>query len=346
MMSRTHWSLSLVGALVAVAALWTVHAHAQASYAAPNDAPNLYRTVVNWAQLPDNRKWGSTAGVDIAPDGTIWAYDRCGANSCAASPLAPVLHFDKSGKTLSSFGSGMFAMPHGMFVGKDGHVWIADQQSVKDQKGATVVEFSPAGKVLRTLGKPGVNVETHETFGAPTDVLVAPNGDIFVSDGHQGCNCDSRIVKFGKDGRFIKEFGTKGSGAGELNMPHTLAMDSRGRLFVGDRSNNRVAIFDQDGGFIMSWTQFGRPSGVFIDAHDLLYVADSESREEEGYGHNPGVHRGIRVGSVKDGKVVTFIPDPMPTGGSSAAEGVAADPAGNIYGAEVGPRDLKKYVKK
>ena len=75
-MSRTHWSLSLLGALVAVAALWTVDAHAQASYAAPNDAPNLYRTVVNWAQLPDSRKWGSTAGVDIAPDGTIWAYDR------------------------------------------------------------------------------------------------------------------------------------------------------------------------------------------------------------------------------------------------------------------------------
>jgi len=345
-MSVTRRSLLLFAGVVGLTATWLVMAHAQASYPAPNDAPNPYRTVLNWAQLPDNRKWGSTAGVDIAPDGTIWAYDRCGANSCAQSPLAPVLHFDKSGKTIAAFGAGMFAMPHGMFVGKDGHVWIADQQVVKDQKGATVVEFSADGKVLRTLGKPGVNTQSHETFGAPTDVLVAPNGDIFVSDGHQGCNCDSRIAKFGKDGKFLKEFGTKGSGPGELNMPHTLAMDSRGRLFVGDRSNNRVVIFDQDGKFIAAWTQFGRPSGVFIDKNDMLYVADSESREEDGYGHNPGVHRGIRIGSVKDGKVVAFIPDPMPSGGSSAAEGVAVDPDGNVYGAEVGPRDLKKYVKK
>ena len=318
---------------------------AQASYPAPNDGPNPYRTVTGWAKLPDGRAWGSTAGVDIAPDGTIWAYDRCGANNCDKSPLAPVLHFDKNGNTIASFGAGMFVMPHGIFVGKDGHVWIADQMSVKDQKGAVVVEFTPDGKVVRTLGKPGVNVETHETFGAPTDVLVAPNGDIFVSDGHQGCNCNSRIVKFDKTGKYLMEFGGKGSGAGELNMPHTLAMDSQGRLFVGDRTNNRVAIFKQDGTFITSWTQFGRPSGVFIDQRDMLYVADSESRDEDGYGHNPGVHRGIRIGSVKDGKVVAYIPDPKPTGGSSAAEGVAADRDGNVYGAEVGPKDLKKYVK-
>ena len=332
--------------IIAIVALSAVRLAAQASYAPPNTGPNPYQTVTGWAQLPDGRKWGSTAGVDIAPDGTVWAYDRCGANNCAESPLAPVLHFDKTGKTIASFGAGMFVMPHGIFAGRDGHVWIADQLSVKDKKGAVVVEFSADGKTLRTLGKPGVNVETHDTFGAPTDVLVAPGGDIFVSDGHQGCNCDSRIVKFSKDGKFIKEFGTKGSGPGELNMPHTLAMDSRGRLFVGDRTNNRVAIFDQNGAFIASWSQFGRPSGVFIDGKDMLYVADSESRDGEGYGHNPGVSRGIRIGSVKDGKVIAFIPDPNPTGGSSAAEGVAADRDGNVYGAEVGPRDFKKYVKK
>jgi NHL repeat-containing protein len=345
-MTSKRRGLRLVAAFVAVIVFRAIAVHAQASYAPPNEGPNPYQTVLNWAQLPDGRKWGSTAGVDIAPDGTVWAYDRCGANNCDKSPLAPVVHFDKTGRTIASFGAGMFVMPHGIFAGRDGHVWIADQLSVKDQKGAVVVEFSPDGRVLRTIGKAGVNVETHETFGAPTDVLVAPNGDIFVSDGHQGCNCASRIVKLSKDGRFIKEFGTKGSGPGELNMPHTLAMDSRGRLFVGDRTNNRVAIFNQDGTFITSWAQFGRPSGVFIDAHDMLYVADSESRDEDGYGHNPGVHRGIRIGSVKDGRVVAFIPDPSPSGGSSAAEGVAADPDGNVYGAEVGPRDFKKYVKK
>jgi sugar lactone lactonase YvrE len=332
--------------LLAAATLTGDRLGAQSSYAPPNEGPNPYQTVTGWAQLPDGRKWGSTAGVDIAPDGSVWAYDRCGANNCDQSPLAPVLHFDKNGKTITSFGAGMFVMPHGIFVGRDGHVWIADQLSVKDKKGAVVVEFGPDGKVLRTLGKAGVNVEGKETFGSPTDVLVAPNGDIFVSDGHLGCNCDSRMVKFSKDGAFIKEFGTKGSGPGELNMPHTLAMDSRGRLFVGDRSNNRVAIFDQNGTFIAAWSQFGRPSGIFIDAKDMLYVADSESRDEDGYGHNPGVKRGIRIGSVKDGKVMAFIPDPNPAGVSSAAEGVAADSDGNIYGAEVGPRDLKRYVRK
>jgi streptogramin lyase len=345
-MSRHTRFWTLFAIVAATTASSRIGLHAQASYPAPNEGPNPYRTVLNWAQLPDGRKWGSTAGVDVAPDGSIWAYDRCGANNCANSPLAPVLHFDKSGRSLVSFGAGLFVMPHGIFVGKDGHVWIADQLAVKDQKGAVVVEFSPDGTVLRTLGQPGVNVETHETFGAPTDVLVAPSGSIFVSDGHQGCNCASRIVKLSKEGKFVKEFGTNGSGPAELNMPHALAMDSRGHLFVGDRSNNRVVIFDQDGAFLMSWTQFGRPSGLFIDANDRLYVADSESREEEGYGHNPGVHRGIRIGSVKDGRVVAFIPDPAPSGGSSAAEGVAVDHDGNVYGAEVGPHDLKKYVRK
>src|SRR5215469_1938611 len=149
----------------AVVVASALHLCAQASYPAPNEGPNPYRTVTGWAKLPDGRTWGSTAGVDIAPDGTVWAYDRCGANNCDKSSLAPVLHFDKNGNTVASFGAGMFVMPHGIFVGKDGHVWIADQLAVKDQKGAVVVEFAPDGKVLRTLGKRGDNVETHDTFG-------------------------------------------------------------------------------------------------------------------------------------------------------------------------------------
>jgi hypothetical protein len=123
-------------------------------------------------------------------------------------------------------------------------------------------------------------------------------------------------------------------------------MDSKGRLFVGDRTNNRIQIFDQDGKFLDMWYQFSRPSGLFIDKHDVLYVTDSESTDKEGYGYHPGWQRGIRIGSAKDGKVTAFIPDPNPAGASSMSEGVAADDAGNVYGAEVGPKDLKKYVKK
>ena len=317
-------------------------APAQPSYAPPNDGPNPYRTVTGWAQLPDGRKWGSTAGVAVGPDGNIWAYDRCGANSCADSDLDPILEFDTSGKVLRHFGKGLFVQPHGLSVDKNGNVWVTDAQA-KNGKGLQVFKFSPDGKVLLTLGKKGVSEESQDGFGAPTYAISAPNGDIFVADGHSGCNCNSRIVKFTKDGKFIKEFGAKGS-PGELNMPHSLAFDSKGRLFVADRTNNQVSIFDQDGKFITSWKQFGRPSGIFI-YKDVLYVTDSESRDQQGYGYNPGVHRGIRIGKISDAKITAYIPDPAPSGATSISEGVAVDHQGNVYGAEVGPKDLKKYVK-
>jgi sugar lactone lactonase YvrE len=314
-----------------------------------NDLPNPYQAGQSFGPLPDGRKWGSTAGVDVDPKGVnIWAYDRCGANSCADSNAAPIVEFDPSGKLLRSFGAGAFLFPHGIHVDRDGNVWVTDQQvNPERKKGVQVVKFSPEGKVLLTLGTAGVVGEGPDTFGAPTDVLVAPSGDIFVSDGHTGCKCpNNRIVKFSKDGKFIKAWGKTGTGPGELDGPHSLAMDSKGRLFVGDRTNNRVVIYDQEGKFIAAWKQFGRPSGVFIDKSDTLYVADSESTDKEGYGYNPGVKRGIRIGSAADGTVKYFIPDPDPKGGSSAAEGVAVDAKGNVYGAEVGPKDLKRYVKK
>jgi sugar lactone lactonase YvrE len=324
----------------------------QASYPAPNaDAvPNPYKTITGWAQLPDGRKWGSTAGVDIGPDGNVWAYDRCAGNSCETSDLDPILEFDqKTGKNLTHFGKGLFVQPHGFAVDKQGNVWVADAQASKDKKkGLQVYKFSKDGKVLMTLGKAGQAGMGPDIFGAPTDVIVAPNGDIFVTDGHQGCNCENaRVVKFDKNGKFLMEFGKKGTGPGEFDGPHALAFDSKGRLFVGDRTNNRVQIFDQKGKYISELHQYGRPSGIFITPGDVLYVTDSESQSERSgaYGYDPGVHRGIRAGSLKDGKITAFIPDPDPKGGTSISEGVAVDRDGNVYGAEVGPRDLKKYVR-
>jgi len=345
--------LTMLAAFVAILVLTGGRAQAQASYPPPNDAPNPYRTVLNWAQLPDGRKWGSTAGVKVGPDGNIWAYDRCGTDTCADSNLAPILEFNTSGKFLKSFGAGIFNFPHGLLVDVDGNVWVTDAIT-KNGKGQQVIKFSPDGKVLLTLGKAGVTGDGPDTFNQPTSVAVAKNGDIFVSDGHTPTCGSSRIVKFSKDGTFVKAWGHQGAGPGEMMCPHSLAMDSKGRLFVADRNNNRVEIFDQDGNFIAAWRQFGRPSGLFVDQHDVLYVADSESTDKNdpntqggpGYGYNPGCHRGIRIGSVVDGKVIAFIPDPAPSGGSSAAEGVTADHQGNVYGAEVGPKDVKKYVKK
>jgi hypothetical protein len=174
---------------------------------------------------------------------------------------------------------------------------------------------------------------------------------MFISEGHSSSpGSTARVMKFSKDGALVKSFGKLGTGPDEFDQPHALAFDSRGRLFVGDRDNNRIQIFDQDFKLLDTWTQFSRPSGIAIDAHDVIYVTDSESesisRGNGMHGHE-GWKRGIRVGSAKDGSVTAFIPDPVATStNTSAAEGIAVDKNGVIYGAEVGPKDLKRYVKK
>src|SRR5712691_3010933 len=252
--------------------------NAQASYAPPNEGlPNPYRAVPNWAKLPDGRKWGATAGVAVAPNGNIWAIDRCGTqHSCGGSSLDPIIEFDQTGKPLRKFGAGLFEDPHGIFVDPDGNVWVTDERVSEDKKvGVQVVKFSPNGKVLTRLGKAGVTGEGPDVFGAPSNVIVAPNGDILIADGHDGCTCpNARIMRFTRDGKFLKAFGKHGSGAGEFDGLHGLALDSQGRIFVADRQNNRVQVFSPDGKFIAAWTQFGRPSGLAIDKDDLLYVSD------------------------------------------------------------------------
>lgn len=332
--------LTVLLVVVAIAAGFGNEALAQ------NDAPNPYRTLEGWAKLPDGRTWGATSAVDAARDGSgnMWVAERCGENSCVGKDdVDTVLLFDPSGKLIRSFGAGMFEWPHGIHVDADDNVWVTDARG-SHGRGHQIIKFSSEGKELMRLGKAGVAGDAPGEFNGPSDVLVAPNGDIFVVDGH-GTDGNNRVQKFSKDGTFIKMWGKTGTGPGEFLDPHALAMDSQGRLFVGDRKNNRIQIFDQDGNHIASWTQFGRPSGLYIDDNDILYSADSESN----FGANAGWKRGIRIGSAKDGMVFGFIPDPEWSGdvrGTTAAEGVAVDADGNIYGAEVGPRALKKYVKK
>ena len=331
---------TLLGVVAAAAALATGRADAQPA----NAAPNPYRTVEGWAKMPEGRTWGATSAVDVARDGrSIWVAERCGANTCAGSTLPAVLLFDESGRLQKSFAAGVFVFPHGIHVDRGGNVWVTDARG-RDGKGHQVFKFSADGKLLLTLGKAGVTGEGPDVFNQPSDVAVAANGDVFVADGHDE-NSNARIVKFTKDGRFIKTWGKRGTAAGEFDTPHALAFDSRGRLFVADRGNNRIQIFDQEGKFLEEWKQFSRPSGIYIDKHDVIYVADSESNRKT----NPGGKRGIRVGSAKDGKVTAFIPDPEPDPEkvvTSGSEGVAADAQGNVYGAEVGPRALKRYEKK
>jgi hypothetical protein len=212
------------------------------------------------------------------------------------------------------------------------------------------MEFDTSGKLLRTMGKPGVPGSAPNGFTEPNAVLVAPDGSIFVAQSHtNNYKGTPRVIKFDKNGKFIKQWGSSGTGPGEFGMPHCLAMDSKGNLYVGDRDNNRIQIFTQDGKLLGQLTQFGRPSGIVIDRNDVMYVTDSESTNKDGYGHNPGWQRGIRIGSVKDGVVTDFIPDPdstMETTGTSAGEGIWADGKGAVYSAEVKQKAVVKYVRR
>jgi streptogramin lyase len=318
-----------------------------------NDLPNPYQTIEGWAKMPEGRTWGSTSAVSIDKDGkSIWVFERCGTNSCADSDLDPILKFDENGKLVKAFGKGMFIFPHGIEVDPDGNVWVVDCSCIGrprpdslPPKGHQVVKFSPDGKVLMTLGKAGGG-KGNEYFWQPNDVLVAPNGEVYVAEGHSSSQgAIARIRKFSKDGKLIETWGQWGKGPDDLDQPHALAMDSQGRIFVGDRGNDRIKVFDQNGKLLHTWYQYSRPSGIFIDRQDRIYVADSESGSVAP--DRKQWKRGIRIGSAKDGSVTAFIPDPNENPPStSAAEGVAVDAAGNIYGAEVGPRALKKYVRK
>lgn len=322
-----------------------------------NSAPNPYSTIAGWAQLPDGRTWGSTSGVAIDRDGvSVWVIERCGANSCIGSSAAPILQFDSTGKLVRSFGAGMIQVPHGLHVDRDGNVWVTDWSNpggtqngaVRDStKGHQVLKFSPEGELLLALGRPG-GAREPDYFWQPNAVVTAPNGDIFVAEGHSNApTANARILKFDRSGKLLRSWGKRGtSGAvDELLQPHALAMDSRGRLFVGDRSNNRVLVLDQDFNHIATWHQFSRPSGIYIDANDRIHVADSESGTVAPA--RKDWTRGIRIGSARDGTIIAFIPDPDTLQRStSSAEGVAVDRHGVIYGAEVGQRALKRYVRK
>jgi sugar lactone lactonase YvrE len=338
-MTQQIWMLTL-----AVASL-TSGVIAQRADAPRNDLPQPYRTTRDWGELPKGVKWAAVTAIEPAPDGALYVIHRCFANSCAGRSEAPILKYDAGGKLLKSWGEGMFIFPHGATVDRDGNLWLTDARG-ENGKGHQVFKFSPEGNVLMTLGRAGVSGSGPELFDQPTDVVVAPNGDIFVTDSHRNGK-NNRVVRFTKGGKFVKEWGKKGSGRGELSEPHTIAMDSRGRLFVGDRENNRIQIFDQDGGYIAEWRQFGRPSGIAIAKDDTIYVADSESGPDTGAHELPGIRKGIRIGSAKDGTVTAFIEDMEPTTPDhSGAEGVGVDAEGNVYGGVVRRQMLERHVKK
>ena len=320
--------------------------------------------ITQWAALPDGRTWGSTAGIDIGPDGHVWVYDRCGANGldggCEANPdVDPILKYDRNtGEILANFGAGLFVLPHGLHVDDDGNVWVTDSQGNEaGTKGHQVIKFSPDGEELMRLGEAGQPGSGPGQLNEPCDVIVAPNGDIFVSDGHSGQSPDppagrtGRILKFDSEGNFIMEWGEIGFRPGQFRTPHALEFDSQGRLFVADRGNHRIQIFSQDGELLDIYQRYSRISGLFITADDTLYAIDSESQETNHYGWL----NGVRIGSANEDRVTGFIPPHIPTDGrvlqGLAGEGIAVDEDGNVFVAE-GPASrptagggLTKYVR-
>jgi hypothetical protein len=321
--------------------------------APPNPPTNRYREVPGFFKLPAGRSMGSSSAVAGDSKGNIWVVDRCGANSCVDSTLDPVMEFDAHGNFVKAFGAGLLQFAHGIFIDAADHIWITDNVPTgggKGGKGQVVLEFDPSGKLLRTMGKVGMAGDAPNLFTEPNAILIAPDGSIFVAEGHvSNYKGNPHILKFDANGKFIKQWGSSGTGPGQFGIPHCLAMDSAGRLYVGDRDSNRIQVFTQDGTFKGQFTQFSRPSGIVIDRNDTIYVTDSESKNKDGYGHHPGWKRGVRIGSIKDGVVTDFIPDTNPDAESSSTsggEGIWADGKGAVYVAEVGQKQVLKYVKR
>ena len=295
-----------------------IHIHAQAlseagaAHGVRNDLPQPFDTQRNWGELPTGTTWAAVTAVEPSPDGQfIYVIHRCIDNSCDGRSESPILKYDYDGNLLDTFGAGLFVFPHGATVDYEGNLWVTDARS-NDTIGHQVFKFSSNGEVLMTLGQQAQGGSMPGQLFSPNDVVVdSEDGDIFVAESHRG-SMNNRIVHFSSDGRFIKQWGSNGSGQGELREPHSIAMDSQGRLFVGDRENNRIQIFNQNGDFIDEWRQFGRPSGIFITRDDKIYVADSESGPDTGAGELMGIKKGIRIGSAIDGSVTEFREDMEP----------------------------------
>jgi len=350
--------------------------------AKPSTLPNPFRLVPDWPTLPadmkgpDGRKWGEVIRVHVGPDGNLWVFHRCfndkpsGDATCLGRGDAnpPILEFNTAGRLLKSFGVGLFAHPHGFTVDKDGNIWTTDtndEQTILGMParnaqgvlmGQEVLKISPAGKVLMRIGTAGVGGNGPYTFDRPTGVAIAPNGDIFVADGHSPNKSNSaRVVKYSRDGKFIKAWGRVGPEPGNFREPHDIYVGgSRGYVYVADRQNNRIQVFDQDGTFIAAWKQFGQPSSVYVDKRDNIYVgatfqAASLDDPIAARGTTGPNDRAIVVGNAITGELKYLIPDPgdlsnmIDTG--TSASGIAVDDQGSIYAADVGFNNLRKYIK-
>jgi len=305
---------------------------------------STYRHQAAWSPVP-------------ASPGPEWEMAGVAANGMHTRLFAvrridpPVLELDPaSGKVLRQWGEGLLVWPHSLYMDRDGFIWVADatvsspaqanrdlklnnpmESAVRAGRGYQVLKFTPDGTLVMSLGTRGVAGEAPGQFNAPTGVAVAPNGDIFVSDGHG--NTNSRVLKFRKDGTFVLTWGKRGKEPGEFNEPHAIAMDSKGRVIVADRNNGRLQVFDQNGRFLAQYTGFGtRPSGIAIAPDDTMFVTSHDTRTHAST---------ITVGRAADGTVIEVLNDVI-----ASVDGIAVDGRGSLYATSNVSRSLAKYTRR
>jgi len=326
--------------------------------------PNPYVVDQTWYTMPKGRYLGGASAIDMDRDGvSVWVAERCGtANDCQGSHVDPVIHFGADGKIITMFGKDMINYPHGMYVDRDDNVWVTDtvsnlegaagrgpnaEFSKAHPAGAQVLKFSPTGKLLLRLGTPGVYGKDESHFSEPSDVVTDAQGNIYVADGHDSPPSNTRVVKFDKTGKYLKTWNEcQAWQARQIDCGHSINIDSQGRIFVANRANDTIEIFDQEGTLLAEWLNWGKSSGLFIDKNDNMYSSDSQS----GNSNLNAFEKGVHIGSAKTGIVTAFIPDPLGNatawqpGGTLSPEGVAVDKDGRIYTSSVRPPGLMRWT--
>jgi DNA-binding beta-propeller fold protein YncE len=311
-------------ARLAMLALFLAASSSLAQEQASPTPSSSYQPVANWLQAPSGEPLGTIAGIDFDSKGIAYVFRRCaacGVHPKDGDPPGMVWLFDRNGVFLREWGRGAIAKEaHTVRIDRNGFIWITDTGAHQVKK------FKPDGTLLMTLGKYGIPGDGPDAFNMPTDVAVAPNGDFFVSDGYG----NQRVVKFNREGKFIKTWGGKGTGPGQFRLPHSIVQDSRGRLIVADRcglsatkcTGDRIEIFDTDGNFLDQWTHLGGVS-LFITSDDTLYV---------------GVNGTIFITDARTGKVRDVIEKTGPN------HEIAVDRAGNVYSAQLGG-GLRRFTR-
>lgn len=239
---------------------------------------DTYRVVHGWPVLPPGEILGQATGVDTDAKGNVWVFHRAGREWTETFPKEPIAMptlcvFDAaSGQRISTLGAGKFIMPHGLTIDTNDNVWVTDVGLHQ------VFKLAPDGTPLIVLGEAGVAGDDARHFNMPTDVAIATDGSIFVSDGYG----NARGVKFAADGSFVSEWGSRGTGPAQFDVPHGITIDSEGRVLVADRANSRVQVFEQSGKFIAQWrsVKLGRPYGVDTNSHGHVLIADGGHQPE------------------------------------------------------------------